>query len=228
MVVASARHSPTGPLLCALVMLMLLLSLSSCLAEEPAAYVWLEAEDAASASEGFVTEAAGPAGLLSGGQWLRQSLDKDQAQGAVPQGGFVLRYGAQVPEAGEYELWARVGFEWARAPLEWRIGNGEWTRVGSEVQTTNVMELGEWMEVGWLQLGAPTLQAGATDVEIRYREPGGDGRMLMALDCIALTKGHFVPEGRLKPGRHTTPTRIVKRPTRSSSCPHLPPPSVPT
>jgi hypothetical protein len=123
--VASTRSSPLGPPVCVLATLSLLLSLSACLAAEPTVYVWLEAEDSVSASAGFETEAAGPPGLLSAGQWLRQSLDKNQAQGAVPQEGFVLQYDAQIPEAGEYELWARVGFEWARAPLEWRIGNGE-------------------------------------------------------------------------------------------------------
>jgi hypothetical protein len=178
----------------------LLLSLPVLAATQPQAYVWIEAEEPLSASPGFQTEATGQPGLLSGGRWLRQSLDKGQAANAVPAEGFMLRYAAQVPEAGEYELWARVGFEWARAPLEWRIGGGDWTSVGNDVQTINVMELGEWMEVAWLRLGNATLQAGQTELEIRYREPGGDGRMLMALDCIGLTKGHFVPEGRLKPG----------------------------
>ncbi|MGQ9732209.1 MAG: glycosyl hydrolase 2 galactose-binding domain-containing protein, partial [Candidatus Zipacnadales bacterium] len=170
---------------------------------EPSTYLWIEAEQPAFASPGFQTEGMGRPHLLSGGQWLRQSLDQNQAQNA-PAEGFVLRYKLEVPEAGEYEVWARVGFEWVRPPLEWRLGDGEWTTVSPDVATTNVMELAEWVEVAWLLLGKATLQPGAMTCEIRYREPGKDGRMLMALDCLAFTKGHFVPEGRLKPGETYT------------------------
>ncbi|MFQ6099140.1 MAG: hypothetical protein ACE5O2_15520, partial [Armatimonadota bacterium] len=186
-----------------------LLSLVSCVSllieapsrgAEPSVYVWLEAEKPAYTNGDFQVEATGRPGLLSGGAWFRKSLGKNEVAGAVPREGFLLRYDFRVPEDGAYEVWARVGFEWARAPLEWRIGEGQWARASSDEQTTNVMELGEWMEVAWLRLGTCTLKRGQTRLEMRYRQPGKDGRMLMALDCFALTKGKFVPEGRLKPG----------------------------
>ncbi len=169
-------------------------------AAEPAVYVWVEAEQPAYANAKFEVEAMGRAQLLSGGKWLRRSLDKNAARSAVPKEGFLLRYGFGVPQAGEYEVWARVGFEWVRAPLEWRINNAPWREVSSSEQTTNVMQLAPWVEVAWLKLGTANLRAGPATLEIRYRKPGPDGRMLMALDCFALTLGKFVPEGRLKPG----------------------------
>ncbi|MFQ6130566.1 MAG: glycoside hydrolase family 2 TIM barrel-domain containing protein [Armatimonadota bacterium] len=177
------------------------MALSLCRAAEPLVYAWVEAESPAYTNTEFATERPRQK-LLSDGAWIRKSLDKGQAEATVPEEGFLLRYLLQVPENGRYQLWVRVGFEAARAPLEWRlgVGQGQWTKVGSDVLTTNVMELGEWMEVAWLHLSTLDLAAGPTTLEIRYRKPGGDGRMLMALDCIALTKGRFVPEGRLKPG----------------------------
>jgi len=198
----SARIERSWSLLCHVVTLALLVSIiaSARAAAEPTAYVWVEAEDAVAMNADFARE--GPRSeLLSGGVWIRKSLGKGEAGRAVPPEGFLLRYRLPVPEAGQYDLWARVGFEWVRAPLEWRIGEGQWTAIGSDVATTNVMELGDWMEVAWLQLGTPTLPAGPATLEIRYRGPGSDGRMLMALDCIALMKGTWVPEGRLKPGQ---------------------------
>lgn len=178
----------------------LLLLLSPCHGAEPSIYVWAEAERPAYTNADFETEATGRPGLLSDGKWIRKSLSEGEEKKAVPPEGFLLRYGLRIPEDGQYQLWARVGFEWARAPLEWRIGDGQWTEVSNDAATTNVMELADWMEVAWLQLGTLTLNAGPANLEIRYREPSGSGRMLMALDCIALTKGEFVPEGRLKPG----------------------------
>jgi len=162
-------------------------------------YVWIEAEKPTKANFKFEVEGTGLPVLLSDGKWLRRSLAKDEAKKAVPAEGFLLRYDFGVPEAGEYELWARVGFEGVRAPLEWRVGDGAWARVSSETHTTSLMRLGFWMEVAWERLGAVKLGAGRSSLELRFREPGRDGRMLVALDCLALVRGRFVPEGRLKP-----------------------------
>ena len=115
---ASAGRGLLGLAVSILVALPLLLAASCPTSAQPAVHVWVEAEQPAAANTEFQTEATGRPGLLSDGKWLRKSLDKNQAQAGVPEGGFVLRYGLQVPEGGEYELWARVGFEWARAPLE--------------------------------------------------------------------------------------------------------------
>jgi beta-galactosidase len=193
-------HSRTLLALLAAPLLLTLGPPGDAIGAEPTTYVWVEAEAPTTPAPGFVAEAFGKAHLLSGGQWYRRSFAKEEVAGAVPEGGFVLAYALDVPQAGQYELWARIGMEWVRAPLEWRLDEGEWTRSGPEVQTTNVMELAEWNEIAWLKLGDVTLPAGRATLQIRYREPGTDGRMLMCLDCFALTLGRFVPEGKLKPG----------------------------
>ena len=192
----------SSPFVCGvLTALVLLGALSACAAQQPTTYVWLEAEDVAALPQGFQASPMGPEGILSGDGWAIRTMSPQEANAQVPEGGFRFRWDLTVPEAGRYEVWARIGYEWARAPFEWRIGEGEWTLASHEEQTTNVMELGEWMEVAWLLLDERDLAAGDTTFEIRYVDAGGeDRRMLMALDCIALMKGRFVPESSLKPG----------------------------
>lgn len=172
---------------------------------EPASYVWVEAEEPASANFEFDT-GAGKAHLLSGRKWLLRFVSKEEVSEQLPEEGFLLSYDLEVPEDGEYEVWARVGLEWIRSSFEWRIGQGNWHRAGRDEQTTNVMELAEWNEVAWLYLGRAALKGGAADLRVRYREPnpGDDGRIVIALDCFVLTRGHFFPEGNLKPGQAYT------------------------
>ncbi|HIE51462.1 MAG TPA: hypothetical protein EYP85_06855 [Armatimonadetes bacterium] len=180
--------------------ILVMLFPGACAQAQPAAYVWVEGEGPAAANFEFDVSSFGKPGLLSGGKWLVKTLDQNAAKRETPPEGFLLRYDLRVGEPGEYEVWARLGFEWVRPSLEWRIGQGPWIKVGSDKATTNVMQLGDWAEVAWLYLGKVTLRAGPVRWELRYREPGPDGRMLIGLDCLALTKGHFVPEGRLRPG----------------------------
>lgn len=161
-------------------------------------YVWLEGEKPDRATFKFDISTVRET-LLSDGKLLHLSIPKENAQEALKRPHLLL-YQLKVPEDGQYELWARVCFESVRAPLEWRIGQSEWTKIPSSKATTNVMELGFWYEVAWLLLGKPALKAGETTLEIRYPEPGPDGRVLIGLDCIALVRGKFVPEGKLKPG----------------------------
>ena len=94
--------------LCRLVALALLVSTiaSARAAAEPTVYAWVEAEDAVAMNADFARE--GPRSeLLSGGSWIRKSLSKGEAARAVPPEGFLLRYRLPVPEAGQYDLWAR-------------------------------------------------------------------------------------------------------------------------
>ena len=170
---------------------------------EPKVFVWAEAEEPASADfELPVNE--GAASFLSGGKQLLKALNAGDAQTQVPAGGLNLSYKMAVPEDGLYEVWARVGYESARAPLRWRIDEGGWTDIGSDVLTTNVMALGVWWEIGWLHLGDAQLAKGPVTLQIHYPKVADGSRMLIGLDCLALTRGHFVPENYLKPGQTYT------------------------
>ena len=164
----------------------------------PEVVAWVEGEKPASANFEVNVEAP-KTGLLSGGRWVSKGIGKGQIAGAIPSEGFLLTYELNIPRQGQYDLWARIGWESARAPFEWRIGDGDWQQVTPDRQTTSVMGLGLWMEVGWLKLAAVDLPAGPAVLRLRYREVGPGGRFLMGLDCVALIKGQWVPEGRLKP-----------------------------
>jgi hypothetical protein len=183
----------------AVIVLTALLGLAAGAAAAPA-HVWLEGEAPAEASFEFETPAWGPA--LSGNGWLHFSRGGEQAPEALAGEGLRLRYDVEAPSAGDYEAWARIGFEWVRAPLEWRVNGGEWRRWGPADLTTNLIELGVWAEIGWARFGTVALREGANSLELRCTEAGRDGRLIVGLDCFAFVEGegNFTPDGTLRPG----------------------------
>lgn len=133
---------------------------------------------------------------------------------ALPAEGLTLRYALNAPAAGTYTAWARVGFEWVRAPIEWRVTDAKgtlsaWQKIEPTQATTNVKRLAFWMEVAWQKLGEVALPAGAAQLELRFREPNKD-RLLFALDAVALVKGQWTPEGKLKPGEEFSGERDMQ------------------
>ncbi len=184
-----------------------LLTVTACVnaAAQPAAkgpiVIWLEGESPSRASFEYEVQSWGP--VFSDGKWLHVGLGKDQVPDPMPEGGMALSYEANAPMAGSYELWLRLGFEGVRAPLQWRVNGGEWTRFGPEDLTANLLEIGVWAEVGWGKLGSVDLREGRNALDIRCVEPGRDGRLIIALDCIAFVEGQgsFTPDGLLRPGQ---------------------------
>lgn len=163
--------------------------------------VWIEGEKPDSANFEYKVWGGDNPEVLSGGQWLHLGLDPNQIGPTVPADGLKLAYAFQAAEAGRYAIYLRVGFEFIRAPLEWRLDTGQWQKLPGDIQTTDLMNVAEWCEVAWVKAGDVELAAGEHDLEISYREAGSDGRLLIGLDCIALSKGPFVPDGALQPGQ---------------------------
>ena len=186
-------------------------------------FSWAEAETPAMANFEFETSAP-KADLLSGGKWIQKEVKKEDLA-ALPAEGLTLRYALNAPSAGTYAAWARVGFEWVRAPLEWRVTDAKgtssaWSKIEPTQATTNVKRLGFWMEVAWQKLGEVNLPAGATQLELRFREPNNN-RVLFALDAVALVKGQWTPEGKLKPGEEYTSENDVKAAQQIYNVPKL-------
>jgi hypothetical protein len=166
---------------------------------QPKAFAWVEAETPLKTNLEF--EVSKPkAHLLSGGAMLLKAVTGKDIQ-QVPAQGYSLAYELRVPQAGRYEVWLRVAWEGVRAPFRWRIAGGEWADASPQQRSTNVMALGNWFEIAWLRLGDADLPAGAATIEIHYPKVEEGQQMLIGLDCLALTKGRFVPEGKLKPGQ---------------------------
>ncbi|MFZ5830548.1 MAG: glycoside hydrolase family 2 TIM barrel-domain containing protein [Planctomycetota bacterium] len=158
--------------------------------------VWLEAETPTDANFALKTTSGGKGEVLSGGLWVSHSEAKD----AMPEGGWRLSYQFETTTAGRHSLWARIGYEGARAPMEWRVDGGPWHTLSPDAQTTNVMELAVWYMVAWAPCGEVELPPGRHTLALRFQQPGAKDRFLFALDCLAIVRGAFVPEGKLKPG----------------------------
>lgn len=175
----------------------LLLALSCALGEP--AYVWIEGEKHEKAN--FEPKVRDGQTLFSAKEWITHMLNPREAQKRTPAEGFQLAYSFDVPSAGQYDFWARIGYEWVRTPFEWRVDGGDWQKVSLDVVTTSLMEVGFWCEVAWTKGGAAELSRGRHELEMRWMKPEPKKRLLIGLDCLAFVKGDFVPEGALKPGQ---------------------------
>jgi beta-galactosidase len=129
-----------------------------------------------------------------------RGVNTDEIPQLVPAQGVTLEYAVKVPAPGHYRFWARIGWFNARADFEWRLGDGPWQVVPHDFPTTNLMELGFFCEISWVDLGDVRLERDTT-LQIRYPKATGDkARMLMAADCFAFVQGGFLPDGPFKPG----------------------------
>ncbi len=187
----------------ALYALLCLIACGNVLAQENLPFVWMEGEAAKTNDVKLNLSGWGHTEFLSEGKWLYISVDADKVEKEIPAGGAVLTYPFQVGQAGEYEIWNRIGFEFVRSPFEWRMDTGNWSTVNPEELTTDLMELQDWTEVAWLKMGMKTLTAGAHTLEIRLPitkdEKGKTARVLYASDALCLTKGTFHPNSKFKP-----------------------------
>lgn len=165
--------------------------------------IWIEAEEYASSNfaEHWEVTSMGKEKLLSGAQWIMRGVGREEVSELIPDDGVSLKFPLPVKAPGEYQLWARVGWFRARVDFQWRIGDGPWQSFSHDEPTTNLMELGFFCEVSWANLAKVQLVKNTT-LEIRYpKVTDGKRRMLMALDCLALAQGDFLPDGPFKPGQ---------------------------
>ncbi|MCZ2342260.1 MAG: hypothetical protein LC104_10755 [Bacteroidales bacterium] len=174
------------------------------LAQEP---IWLEGEAPASTTFPFSTGGWGHAEHLSEGKWLFAVVEPNQVEAKIPTDGIGISYTCDIPQAGEYTLWVRIGYEFARAPFRWRLGDRPWSDVQPEDYTTDLMTLADFAEVAWKSLGTVPLKPGKQTLELRILRPTRlvDGqpqptRLLFGLDAICLSQKPFLPNGPHRPG----------------------------
>ncbi len=163
-------------------------------------YVWIEGEHPSKSNFSLKVWSGKNPEILSGNKWGTFSLNKEQIKKKVPPEGFILSYDFEIDKNGEYEVWARIGFEWVRAPFEWRIDSRKWNKITPDMQTTNVIEVSKWCEVAWLKLKKCKIIKGKHTITFRWKEPNKE-RLLLGIDCIAITKEKFFPDGKLKPDK---------------------------
>jgi len=160
-------------------------------------FIWIEAETPAARNFEFRIDTR-KAAIYSDGKCFFHAV-KGAALEKLPTEGLLLRYDFDVPVAGTYRLWTRIGMEWVRADMDWRIDDRPWRTFAHTELTTNLMQVSVWNELAWGDCGTVKIDRGAHALNIRFRTPNRD-KILFALDCFAFTDPGFIPEGRLKPG----------------------------
>ena len=170
-------------------------------------FVWLEGEAPSSISPSTITPNIAGWGhpeYLSGGKWLQISIASADIDKQVPDSGIVLTYNFHSDSAGSRKLWDRIGYEYVRSAFDWRIDSGPWSTVQPTTNTIDLMELQDWNEVAWLNLGTVTITTGDHTLQIRLPKSqdskGIANRILYASDAICLADSTFRPNSKYKPG----------------------------
>ena len=164
-------------------------------------YVWWEGEDAVSHNFGppdaFLS--TGMAGICSKDAWLTASVQ------AAPAGGLLATWRIQVPEAGQYHLWARVGYRpWCSN--QWRVDEGEWQNSNDDYSYFQMVYLAQNRPATWTLFGVLDLKAGVHTLQVRF--PEGQ-RVLQAFDCFVLATRDFVPLGKFRPDEEIPVAKLV-------------------
>lgn len=133
--------------------------------------------------------------LLSGGAWL--SVSGKRAKGG-PEAYAV--YEVSVPADGEYQLWTRKF--WKHGPFRWRFDEQAWATCGRDCALADSVTLRATVCVNWVHLGPVKLTKGAHRFELRLEAKEGE-EQTACFDCFVLTKGIFMPNGKLKPGERS-------------------------
>ena len=140
--------------------------------------------------------------VLSGGDWLTYEGRRGKEE-------VFARYTVNIPAAGEaggtpgsagteYRLWCRKF--WQHGPFRWRFENGEWTTCPRDVSLMDSTDIRKYLCANWVYLGTVTLEKGAREFELRLLV--GEGEETAAcFDAFVLTRGPFLPRGKLKPGQ---------------------------
>jgi len=168
-------------------------------------YVWIEGESPSSVEPQSVKPeiAGGPDDVVSGGKWLKLTIEEGKVAATLPETGAIFSYPANISKAGDYDFWVHLGFEKIRAPIDWRIDQGDWKTIAPTDYSVDVRELGVWAPFAWLDAGKIPLTSGDHTVQLRIcPRKNNDGKFLpvtFGLDAMCLANGHFQPDGVIKP-----------------------------
>jgi glycosyl hydrolase family 42 (putative beta-galactosidase) len=160
-------------------------------------YVWIEAENFA--SETF-TATKGRWAVREGEGFANGAHVVANARPS-PTGEHIASWTFRADAAGEYELWARIGWRhWC--DHEWKLDDGEWntaSTVGGLYEFFKVPVEGGVSEVAWMTYGKVTLSPGEHKLSIRLKVPEGRSGAQQFFDCFCFSRAPFVPMGKYRP-----------------------------
>ena len=154
-----------------------------CLLTAPlsASEIWWEGED--TLSDTFNEQGFYPApfkDLLRGGSWLYHS-------GTSP---AYAKYIVDVPETGDYHLWARVF--WHHGPFRWRFNEEPWEICDDRCGLVDSVYLAPHISANWKYLGKVTLESDRHSFTVELLSQEGE-KVHAAFDCFLLTTDLFIP-----------------------------------
>ena len=161
-------------------------------------YVWWEGEKPADTNfpkRTWYSPNGKEAALLSGGDWLT-NIDKRKAGQAEA---FAV-YDVNVPADGEYDFWTRKF--WKHGPFRWRFDDRPWRTCGRDCALADNVTLRTHVGANWVHLGKVRLAKGKRRFELRLLAKEGEA-MTACFDAFVLSRGAFVPNGKLKPGERS-------------------------
>jgi len=128
--------------------------------------------------------------LLSGGAWLTNEGVREGKAGYA-------KYELSVREGGDYKLWARKF--WKHGPFRWRFDDVDWSKCGADIALADECVIRTHLCANWVYLGEVNLTAGEHSFELRLLAEPGEAQTA-CFDAFVLTRGPFMPRGKLKPG----------------------------
>ncbi len=129
--------------------------------------------------------------VLSEGDWLTNEGVRKPGEPEA-----FARYRIRVPTQAKYSLWCRKF--WKHGPFRWRFDDQAWQICGRDVSLADNTYIRLHLGANWVYLGDVDLGAGEHDFELRLLAGEGEAKTA-CFDAFVLTRGPFVPRGKLKP-----------------------------
>ena len=152
-------------------------------------YVWWEGEKPVATnfpdSHHFQPNTPDERSVLSEGAWLGVNAGHEE--------GLFAEYRVEAPQAGEYDFWVRKF--WKHGPFRWRFDNVPWRQCGRDITLADSVTVRHLLPANWVRLGKVRLDRGTHTLRIELTDTSP-----ACFDCFLLTRGPFIPRGKLKPG----------------------------
>lgn len=147
--------------------------------------LWWEAEEPAATNFPPGRAEQGRTAVLSEGKWI----GADEGWSETP----FLEYEIEVPEAGQYSLYARKF--WKHGPYRWRFDEQPWAEIDHTVALLDDEYIRLHWGANWTKAGDVRLDAGKHRLRIEVT----DNEKPAYFDAFLLTRDDFFPLGRRKP-----------------------------